>query len=180
MEYIAIGMIIVVMVTGLYIISIYNQFVKVGNKVEEALSGIDVALAKRYAVLTNLLEVVKGYMKYEESSLVNIVKMRNQLSMPQRVEVSENYEKVSRNLVALQESYPELKANEQFLSLQAAIQDNEEHLAASRRMYNSNVSIFNDLVLSFPSNIVGNWMKVSKKEYFRAEVEERQNVEIRL
>jgi LemA protein len=81
-------------------------------------------------------------------------------------------------LFALQETYPELKANEQFLSLQAAIQDVEEHLAASRRMYNSNVSIYNDLVLSFPSNIIGNMINAEKMEYFNAKEEERENINI--
>ena len=180
MELLVYGALIIVATIVLYCISVHNQFVRVGNKVEEALSGIDVALAKRYSVLTNLVEVVKEYVKYENEMLVKIVEVRKYGSMKDRVDANENYEEVTERLIALKEAYPDLKANEQFLSLQDAIQDNEEHLAASRRMYNSNVSIYNDLVLSFPSSLIGNWMGASKKEYFRASVDERNNVSIEL
>ncbi|MBR5796437.1 MAG: LemA family protein, partial [Erysipelotrichaceae bacterium] len=139
----------------------------------------DVALAKRYAILTNLVEVVKGYVQYEREVLVSLVKLRNG-DMLNRVEVDQNQMLAKEQLFALQESYPELKANEQFLSLQDAIQDVEEHLAASRRMYNSNVSIYNDLVLSFPSNMIGNMINAEKIDYFNAKEEERENINITL
>lgn len=169
----------IVVVVLLYGIGTYNQFIRVKNKVDEALSGIDVALAKRYAILTNLVEVVKGYVQHEREVLVSLVKLRNG-NMLNRVEVDQNQLLAKEQLFALQEAYPELKANEQFLSLQAAIQDVEEHLAASRRMYNSNVSIYNDLVLSFPSNLIGNMINAGKMEYFIAKEEERENINITL
>lgn len=169
----------IVVVVLLYGIGTYNQFIRVKNKVDEALSGIDVALAKRYAILTNLVEVVKGYVQHEREVLVSLVKLRNG-NMLNRVEVDQNQLLAKEQLFALQEVYPELKANEQFLSLQAAIQDVEEHLAASRRMYNSNVSIYNDLVLSFPSNLIGNMINAGKMEYFIAKEEERENINITL
>ena len=170
---------IIVVVVLLYGIGTYNQFIRVKNKVDEALSGIDVALAKRYAILTNLVEVVKRYVQHEHEVLVSLVKLRNG-NMLNRVEVDQNQLLAKEQLFALQEAYPELKANEQFLSLQAAIQDVEEHLAASRRMYNSNVSIYNDLVLSFPSNLIGNMINAGKMEYFIAKEEERENINITL
>ena len=170
---------IIVVVVLLYGIGTYNQFIRMKNKVDEALSGIDVALAKRYAILTNLVEVVKGYVQHEREVLVSLVKLRNG-NMVNRVEVDQNQLLAKEQLFALQEAYPELKANEQFLSLQAAIQDVEEHLAASRRMYNSNVSIYNDLVLSFPSNLIGNMINTGKMEYFNAKEEERENINITL
>ena len=170
---------IIVVLVLLYGIGTYNQFIRVKNKVDEALSGIDVALAKRYAILTNLVEVVKGYIQHEREVLVSLVKLRNG-NMVNRVEVDQNQMLAKEQLFALQEAYPELKANEQFLSLQVAIQDVEEHLAASRRMYNSNVSIYNDLVLSFPSNIIGNMINAEKMDYFNAKEEERENINITL
>lgn len=170
---------IIVVVVLLYGIGTYNQFIRVKNKVDEALSGIDVALAKRYAILTNLVEVVKGYVQHEREVLVSLVKLRNG-DMLNRVEVDQNQLLAKEQLFALQEAYPELKANEQFLSLQAAIQDVEEHLAASRRMYNSNVSIYNDLVLSFPSNMIGNMINAEKMDYFNAKEDERENISITL
>ncbi|MDD6467714.1 MAG: LemA family protein [Erysipelotrichaceae bacterium] len=176
------GLFIIILVLAIifYIISIYNRFVHVHNKIQEALSGIDVALAKRYAILTNLVEVVKGYVKHEQELLLKLVEMRNQLTMKERIETDDNYSVATTKLLALQESYPELKANEQFLELQRAIRDCEEHLAASRRMYNSNVSIYNDLVLSFPSNIVGQFMNAQTEEYFYAKSEEKEMVQIKM
>lgn len=171
---------IIIAIFVIYIISIYNKFIQVKNKVEEALSGIDVALARRYATLTNTVEVVKGYVKHEQEILVKVVELRNNPTMKDRIAVDENQNQAISQLFALQENYPELKANEQFLALQDTIRDLEEHLAASRRMYNSNVSIYNNLVLSFPSNIIGNMMNAQKQEYFQAESIERENIEIKL
>jgi len=170
----------IIVILGIYIISIYNKFIQVKNKVEEALSGIDVALARRYATLTNTVEVVKGYVKHEKEVLLKAVELRQNPTMKDRVMVDENQSEAITQIFALQESYPELKANEQFLALQDTIRDLEEHLAASRRMYNSNVSIYNNLVLSFPSNLIGNMMNAQKQEYFQATGEERKNVQVNL
>ena len=164
----------------IYVISIYNKFIQVKNKVEEALSGIDVALARRYATLTNTVEVVKGYVKHEKEVLLKAVELRQNPTMEDRVIVDKNQSEAITQIFALQENYPELKANEQFLALQDTIRDLEEHLAASRRMYNSNVSIYNNLVLSFPSNLIGNMMNAEKQEYFQATGEEKQNVQVNL
>lgn len=171
---------IIIVVLGIYVISIYNKFVQVKNKVEEALSGIDVALARRYATLTNTVEVVKGYVKHEKEVLLKAVELRQNPTMKERVLVDENQSQAITQIFALQENYPELKANEQFLALQDTIRDLEEHLAASRRMYNSNVSIYNNLLLSFPSNLIGNMMNAQKQEYFQATAEERNNVQVNL
>ena len=170
----------IIVILGIYIISIYNKFIQVKNKVEEALSGIDVALARRYATLTNTVEVVKGYVKHEKEVLLKAVELRQNPTMKDRIEIDENQSEAITQIFALQENYPELKSNEQFLALQDTIRDLEEHLAASRRMYNSNVSIYNNLVLSFPSNLIGNMMNAEKQEYFQATGEEKQNVQVNL
>ena len=175
--YVIFGIIVILII---YVISIYNKFIQVKNKVEEALSGIDVALARRYATLTNTVEVVKGYVKHEKEVLLKAVELRQNPTMKDRVMVDENQSEAITQIFALQESYPELKANQQFLALQDTIRDLEEHLAASRRMYNSNVSIYNNLVLSFPSNLIGNIMNAQKQEYFQATGEERKNVQVNL
>lgn len=175
--YVIFGIIVILII---YVISIYNKFIQVKNKVEEALSGIDVALARRYATLTNTVEVVKGYVKHEKEVLLKAVELRKNPTMKDRVMIDENQSEAITQIFALQESYPELKANQQFLALQDTIRDLEEHLAASRRMYNSNVSIYNNLVLSFPSNLIGNMMNAQKQEYFQATGEERKNVQVNL
>ena len=174
------GILGIIVILIIYVISIYNKFIQVKNKVEEALSGIDVALARRYATLTNTVEVVKGYVKHEKEVLLKVVELRQNPTMKDRVMVDENQSEAITQIFALQESYPELKANQQFLALQDTIRDLEEHLAASRRMYNSNVSIYNNLVLSFPSNLIGNMMNAQKQEYFQATGEERKNVQVNL
>ena len=175
--YVIFGIIVILII---YVISIYNKFIQVKNKVEEALSGIDVALARRYATLTNTVEVVKGYVKHEKEVLLKVVELRQNPTMKDRVMVDENQSEAITQIFALQESYPELKANQQFLALQDTIRDLEEHLAASRRMYNSNVSIYNNLVLSFPSNLIGNMMNAQKQEYFQATGEEIKNVQVNI
>ena len=173
-------LLIIIVVLGIYIVSIYNRFIQVKNKVEEALSGIDIALARRYATLTNTVEVAKGYVKHEKEVLLKAVELRQNPTMQERIMVDENQSQAITQIFALQENYPDLKANEQFLALQDTIRDLEEHLAASRRMYNSNVSIYNNLVLSFPSNLIGNMMNAQKQEYFQATAEERNNVQVNL
>lgn len=173
-------LIIIIIIIIIYGITIYNRFVHIHNKIEEALSGIDVALARRYATLTNLVEVVKGYVKHEEEVLTKIVQLRTHPTMKEREQADANYTQATHELFALKESYPELKANEQFLSLQRAIVDIEEHLAASRRMYNSNVSQYNDLLLSFPSSLIGQWIHAQKEDYFQANEEEKENIQVQL
>lgn len=170
---------IILLVIIIWYVTTYNRFVTVSNKIDEALSGIDVALARRYSTLINVVEVVKGYAKHEQEVFTKIIELRNH-TMSEREQVLQNQDEAITKLFALQENYPELKANGQFIELQKTIVDLEEHLAASRRMYNSNVSIYNDLVLTFPSNLVGNMMHATKKEYFQASIDEKQNVNIQL
>jgi Uncharacterized conserved protein len=170
----------ILLIFVLYYIVVHNKFVRVFNKVDEALSGIDVALARRHDTLTNMVEVVKGYVKYEKDILVKLVELRNNPTMNERVEVEEAQTAAKVRLVALQESYPDLKASQNFLELQRTIRDVEEHLSASRRMYNANVTIYNDLLYSFPSSMVAKGMNAERREYFEAASEQKEKVEIEL
>jgi len=164
----------------LYVVSTYNKFVSVGNKVDEALSGIDVALARRYDTLANMVEVVKGYTKHEKEVLVSLVKLRNAPTMDERLSADENYNEATSKLIAIKETYPELKASQNFLELQKTIRDVEDHLSASRRMYNANVTIYNDLLYSFPTNVIGNYTNATRKEYFGASEAQIQRVDIEM
>ena len=170
----------IILTVILYYIFVYNKFVRVFNKVDEALSGIDVALARRHDTLTNMVEVVKGYVKHEKEVLVKLVELRNNATMNERVSVDEAQTNATARLMLLSEGYPDLKANENFLELQRTIRDVEEHLSASRRMYNSNVSIYNDLLYSFPSNMVAKGMNAERREYFAATDEQKENVKIEI
>ena len=119
--------------------STYNGIKTSDLKVTEALSGIDVALTKRYDVLTKMLDTVKGYMSYEKQTLAEIVRLRSGMTMGERIEANKNMDNVRRDINILAEQYPELRSSNNFVELQRSIVDVEEHLQASRRLYNANV-----------------------------------------
>ena len=160
---------VVLFVILLFFIITYNRLNRASIKVDEAFSGIDVALAKRYDLLTQMVNVVKGYMKHEKDVLVDVVKIRSGMSLDEKVKANESMDKSFNKVNILVEKYPEIKANENFLVLQKSIIDVEEHLQAARRLYNSNVSIFNQMLLVFPTNLIGKMIKMKKKEFFKAE-----------
>ena len=176
--------IIIVIVVALFIlgwyISVSNNLNRALVKIDEANSGIDVALTKRYDVLTKMIDVVKAYSKHEKETLFEVIKMRNNMTMEEKNEdnnkMTHNFEQI-RLLV---ENYPELKASENYKTLQLSIADVEEHLQAARRMYNSNVSIFNQTIVTFPNSIVASMKGLTKKDFFEADETKKEDVKINL
>ena len=171
--------VIIVLIIIWYIVT-SNKLNRSIVKIDEALSGIDVALTKRYDVLTKMIEVVKSYAKHEKETLFEVIKLRKDMSIKEindanRV-MDENFRKI--NVVA--ESYPELKSSENYKTLQQSIVDVEEHLQASRRLYNSNVSLYNQLLVSFPTSIVAKNKKMTKKEFFEIDETKKEDVKIDL
>ena len=152
----------------IWFISASNQIKRLSIKINEAASLIDVALQNRYDVINSLVEVVKGHMKYEKEVLFDIVKIRNNLPIDEKIKendkLTDNYERVK----LLVENYPELKTDKSFLKLQETIVEVENVLQASRRMYNSNVSIYNQMISTFPNNMIANIFGYNKKEFFTA------------
>ena len=150
----------------MYLISTSNRLNRTIVKIDEADSGIDVALTKRYDVLTKMIDTVKGYAKHEKETLFEVINLRKGMTLDEKnkenAKMSHNLEKI--NLVV--ENYPELKSNENYKVLQQSIVDVEEHLQAARRMYNSNVSIFNQMIVTFPTSIIANSKGMVKKEFF--------------
>jgi LemA protein len=130
-------------------------------KINEASSGIDVALTKRYDFLTKELGVAKTYAKHEKETLYETIKMRSGLSMSEKNAVNDQLNQMEITVKALAESYPEIKADKLFIELQRNIKDAEEHLQASRRLYNSNVSEYNQLLSIFPINLFFKFQKRS-------------------
>ncbi|CAM3675963.1 LemA family protein [Erysipelothrix urinaevulpis] len=161
-----------------YSISIYNTIKRYTIKVDEALANIDGVLSKRYHVLTQSLEVTKAYVKYEKEVLLDLTRLRGNQDVKLRDEMIENVEQGLVRVNALGESYPELKASSVFLELQKAIVDTEETLLASRRIYNSNVSIYNQRISVFPSSFIASKMKVVERDYLKFDPSEIKNVEI--
>ena len=168
-------------VLGIYIISIYNKFIQVQNKVEEALSGIDVALTKRYDLLTKAVATAKGYAKHEEETLTKIIAMRNPGSaatLMEKQEFAAQTAEAIKSFNVVVEQYPNLKADVQFVAIQNSIRDVEEQLQAARRLYNANVSRYNQAIIVFPNSIVANSAHLTRREFFEAEEIKREDVKI--
>ena len=177
---VAIVLIIVISIVGWYI-STLNNFRRMGVKIDEANSGIDVALTKRFDLLTKSVATVKGYAKHELETLEKVIAMRQPdkgASMKEKSEFNQKLADASKSLNIVMEQYPDLKADSHFLELQVQIKEVEEHLQAARRLYNSNVSTYNQLLLVFPSNIVANKYGFTKRDFFEAEEVKRQDVKI--
>ncbi|OPL08325.1 MAG: hypothetical protein AVO33_11355 [delta proteobacterium ML8_F1] len=168
---------------GLFLMVDYNSFIKLRNIVEEAFSTMDVFMKKRVDLIPNLVETVKGYARHEAETLEKVVQARN-LAMNSRTmgekEAGENQlTGTLKSLFALSESYPELKADAQFLDLQQQLQRVEEDIANARKYYNAVVKSFNTKVESFPSNFVARLFGFKKKEFFVIAEAQRENVEVK-
>ncbi len=165
-----------------WFISARNKFVVLRNKVEEGYATIEVYLKKRYDLIPNLLETVKGYVKHEKETFIKVTEARNgaiNASPAEQAVAENNLSNTLKSLFAVAESYPELKADSQFINLQNQLTSIETELAQSRKYYNALIKNFNTSIEVFPANIVANMMKLEKKEYFQIEDSiERQNVKI--
>ena len=178
--YIAIGIGVVVLILVIWYISTSNKLNRAVVKIDESLSGIDVALTKRYDVLTKMVDVVKGYAKHEKETLFEVINLRKDMTLPELNEANKKMNESFQKLNVVVENYPELKASETYKTLQLSITDVEEHLQAARRLYNSNVSIFNQMIVTFPTSIIANSKGMVKKEFFEADEVKKQDVKIDL
>lgn len=159
-----------------------NALIRLRNKVEEAWATIDVFLKKRYDLIPNLVETVKGYAKHESGTLEKVVAARNAAMNAQGVEAKAEAENMLsgtlKSLFALSEAYPDLKANANFIDLQNQLKQIESELANARKYYNATARQINTKMQSFPSNIVAHFMHLSKFSYYEIEEEARQNVKV--
>lgn len=164
------------------IIGVYNSLIRLRIKVDEGWSDIDTQLKRRYDLIPNLVETVKGYAKHESETLENVVKAR-QIAMsaedPNAQAEAENMlTGALKTIFALAENYPDLKANQNFIELQQTLTDIEEHIQLSRRYYNATVRDYNTKREVFPNNIIAGMFNFQKREFFEAEDEERENVKV--
>lgn len=175
MFYIVGGIIVVLLLWG---IGTRNGIKMLEVKVEEGFSGIDVAFEKRYDLLNNMFKVAKGYAKHERETLGQVVAYRKGMSIEELSDANKQISEGFATVYALAENYPALKADAVFVNLQAAVGDAEEHLQAARRVYNSNVTAYNQKIIAFPNSIVAGLCKATKKTFFRADDEKRRNVSL--
>jgi LemA protein len=159
-----------------WFISTMNRFERLAVKISESDSGIDVALIKRFDTLSKMLDVTKGYAKHEAETLSKIVALRKGMSMNEKIEATNKMDEITGRINVLVESYPDLKASDNFRELQRTIVEVEDHLQAARRIYNMNVSSFNQLLVSFPASLVGRAKGHILKQFFEAEKAKKEDV----
>ena len=174
----------VIVLSVVWVISMYNGLVKLKVRVEEAWADIEVQLKRRYNLIPNLVNAVKGYATHEKELFENVTKARANAMNAQGVEEKGKAENMLsgtlKSLFAVAENYPNLKANENFLSLQADLTDTEDKIMYSRRFYNGNVRDLNTKIQVFPSNIIANSFGFKMREMFEVEnSEERKAVEVK-
>ncbi|WP_108423308.1 LemA family protein [Flagellimonas amoyensis] len=163
----------------LFTIFLFNNLIAKKNKVHEAYSSIDVMLKKRTDLIPRLVNTVKGYMEHERATLTEITQLREKV-MAENVQPTARFNLESQLGTLLEkvqlrsEAYPDLKSNENFLMLQASLNEVEEQLSAARRAYNAAVNTFNNTLEMFPSNIMGKMMGYSQKELFTIETEDKE------
>ena len=173
----------VIVIIGAWLVGIYNGFVKAKNNCEESYSTMDVYLKKRYDLVPNLVETVKGYAKHESETFEKIVKARSMIgsasTVEERAEGENQLTGALKSLFAVAEAYPELQANQNFMDLQGQLQTLESEIAESRKYYNATVKTYNNKVEMFPSNLIATVFHFERKPMFEVNsAEERQNVKV--
>ena len=174
----------VVVIIGVWLIAVYNGLIRQKNRVDESFSDIDVQLKRRYDLIPNLVETVKGYMQHESGTLEKVVAARSAAmniggSLEQKAQAENILSSTLKSLFALSENYPELKASQNFLQLQDELSDTENKIQASRRFYNGNVRDFNTKIQVFPNNVINGMLNFKAYEFFGAEEKEREAVRVK-
>lgn len=167
----------------IWIMSTYNSFVRLKNNIEEAFSTMDVYLKKRYDLIPNLVETVKGYAKHEKETLEKVIAARNACAqagnMEDKLASEKNLSSVLKQLAVVIEKYPELKADKNFTDLQNTLKQLENEIASSRKYFNGVTKTYNTKREVFPSNIIARWFKFDKKPLFEVDnAIERKNVKV--
>ena len=179
--YIIIGIVVLIII---YLLICYNSFVKLNNQVKEAFSTMDVYLKKRWDLIPNIVETVKAYAKHEKETLEEIVNLRNgsyeKMNDSAKVDVNNKLSQGLGRLMAIAESYPELKANENFKDLSNQLSKVEDDIANARKYYNGAVKVYNNKVEVFPNNISAKLFGFKSKSMFEASSFERENVKVEL
>ncbi|MFA5029184.1 MAG: LemA family protein [Patescibacteria group bacterium] len=167
-----------------WLIAVYNSLIKLKTRTDEAMSDIDVQLKRRHDLIPNLVETVKGYAKHEQETLQKVIEARNAAMKPganleEKAKAENALSATLKSIFALAESYPDLKANQNFLQLQDELADTENKIQAARRFYNGNVRDFNIKIQIFPNNLIGNALGFKEFAFFETEAGEKENVTVK-
>jgi len=178
--------VVIVALLLLWLALTYNRLIVLRNRTDESWSDIDVQLKRRYDLIPNLVETVKGYASHERGVFERVTEARTAAMVaeksgdPKKIEAAENaLSGTLKTLFAVSENYPDLKASNNFVELQRELRDTEDKIQAARRFYNSNIRAINIKVQRFPSNIVANAFGFKKRDFFEVEkAEEREPVKV--
>ena len=178
------GIIVVVLVAVIgFFVSTYNGLVVARNKVRDQFSQIDVQLKKRFDLIPNLVETVKGYAKHESETLEKVIEARNGYANAkteaEKMAASKEMSQGVMQIFALAENYPELKANENFLDLQGQLKEVEDKISYARQFFNDSVLMYNNKIEMFPSNLVASMFGFKKETFFEADEKEKENVQVK-
>lgn len=176
------AVLILVIVIGI-VIALYNGVITSRNKVENAWSQIEVQLQRRFDLIPNLVEAVKGYMKHEDAVLTRVAELRtswaNASTASEKIDLDNQLSGALKTIMAVSENYPELKANKNFSELQDELKNTEDKISYSRQFYNDSVTMYNTKLQMFPTNILANLFNFKEKELFKVDSEEaRKNVKV--
>jgi len=172
----------VIFLIALFVWSLYNGLITNATQIDEAWSQIDVQLKRRADLIPNIVSTVKGYAKHEKSVFENVTKARSALlsaETPEKMaKANDQLSGALKNLFAVAESYPQLRANENFLGLQKELSDTEDKVAYSRQFYNSTVMDFNVKVKLFPNSVIANMLGFKERPFFKTDEEDRKSVKV--
>jgi LemA protein len=185
MNPIVLTIVVVVILLALWLVAMYNGLIRGKNRTDEAWSDIDVQLKRRYDLIPNLVETVKGYAAHEKTTLENVISARNRAMSvtagpsTAKAEAETQLSGALKSIFALAEAYPDLKANQNFLELQRELTDTEDKIQAARRFYNGNVRDFNTSIQVFPTNIINGVLHFKAYEFFQAAEDEKAPVQVK-
>lgn len=171
-----IAILIILVLIVIYCISTVNGFKKKEIRVQEGLSGVEVALTKRCDMLTKMLDTARGYMAHENELFAKVIELRHGMSVVEMNAAQQQMDSLSGKLFAVAEGYPELRSSAVFVELQRAIRDAEEHLQAARRLYNTSVTTYNTAIAMFPAKLLAGDRQ--PKEFFAADETKRSDVKM--
>lgn len=179
--YILIAVLIIILI---YIFILYNSFINLNNKIKEAFSTMDIYLKKRWDLIPNIVQTVKGYAKHEKETLNEVIKLRSsiydKMTDENKIKTNEELSIGLNKIMAIAESYPDIKANTSFEDLSNQLTKIEDDIANSRKYYNGVVRIFNNKVEMFPSNLFAKLFGYKSKPMFKANEDERKNINIKI
>lgn len=172
----------VILIVILVILGMYNKLVRLQNRVKRAKANIEITLNKRFDLIPNIVECVKGYSKHEKGTLTDIVSLRNEYNSQKNMSIhkAEEMNNSLTRYLALVENYPNLKANEEYMALQQKLSKIEDELEYARKYYNSEVTRYNIAIETVPSNIVASMFAFKRIDLFQIEDSKRENIKVDL